>query len=415
MNFDNIKDYRLQKYLRKAIMNQKNSNHRFILRTLYHCGERAGSDITGVAVAANKRHSRIIGAKMCKNSWACPVCSAIQMSKKAAQISAAIDALKDTHNAIMITFTVFHSKNDTCQQIFDLLYKTWAKVTYVSRNTDGKLSRFGKFLKDLDIKHRVRCGEATYTPNGWHPHFHCLFWVPKKNFDKVLKYEESLREAWREAQEKVMGQIYGYAKYNAFYESERLHGEAAAGVYISKADGKPTIQKSSDYLCGWGADKELTGNYQKQATNPDSLTMYQLLEKASNGDKQAEELYLEFARYIIEFKHRRADISRTGLKEIIQNYINSNGYKEVMKKKRMQYAEDAGAWQLVAWFSKEDWYKIYNSDIDAVAEILALARLPDGYNLICKFLAENNIDCHPLPYDPIGYCEEMTKLFSQAA
>lgn len=411
MNYDNVKDYRAQKALKKFI---NSSSKSFVLRTLANCGNVSSSAISGMSIIANHRHSRVVGAKMCGNSWACPVCTAIKMSRCAARIAAAIDALQETHNAIMITFTIFHSKNDSCQQAFDLLYNTWVRFT--KRNLKERTGGLGTFMTDCEIRHRVRVGEVTFTENGWHPHFHCLFWVPKKHFNKVLSYEQKLRDDWRRCEQIEMKKIYGYAKYNAFYESEKLHGEAAAGVFISKCNGQPVIQKSSDYLCGWGADKELTGNYLKEATCTTSRTPYQLLNDAMNGDQTAIQLYLEFAEYIILHKRRRFDFGRaSGLRQIIQQQINSAGYKEVMKKKRTQYRADAGEWRLVIWFSSAQWSEICridnNLDFSLIALLMCLAKYNDGYEMICEVLRLHNLPTG-LNYDPVGYHDAFVRMIN---
>lgn len=407
MNYDNIKDYRLQKALKKSIAQSGKS---FALRTLEQCCSRSANPVNGVAILSNSSHTRIYGARMCKNSWACPICSAVQASKIAARLAAGLDALKETHNAIMITFTIFHSKNDSCKQAFDLLFETWVAFTANRHRYSG----YGKFLSDLNIVHHARCSEVTYSENGWHPHFHCLFWVPKENFNKVLAYENMLVEAWRTSQERVMKRIYGYTKYNAFYESERLH-PSQRGVFISKSEGNPIIMKSSDYLCGWGADSEATGNYRKEATCKTSRSMYQLLTDGANGDKTAMDLYLEFAEYVIKHKRRRWDLGRSGLKAIIGNYINSEGYREVMKKKRIQYLDEKGAWHLVAWFSSEQWSKICWTDntlnFSLVTLILCMSKYPNAHELICEILQLHRIPpC--LNYDPIGYVDNFIDILN---
>lgn len=408
MNYDNIKDYRLQKKFKKIIIE---SGKGFNLRTFLQCGHVSASERLGVSIIKNHKHTRIVGAKMCRNSWACPVCSAIQMSKTAGRIAAAIDALSKTHYAIMITFTVFHSINDTCAQVFDLLYSAWGEFF-----KDRRRSKLGLFLNRLEIKHYVRCAEVTHSNNGWHPHFHCLFWVPKKYINSVLQYEEPLRISWRHFQERVMKKIWGYTKYNAFEESETLHGEGAAGVYISKNNGKPTIQKSSDYLCGWGADKELTGNFQKKATGENSRTPYQILQDIyDKDDLNDKKLYLEFAEYVIKNKRRRFDFGRNGLQGIINNFINATEYREVMKKKRIQYREGAGAWELVIWFTSIQWLQISRIDrtvnFSLIELILCFAKYENGYDLINELLKVWQIPSG-LNFDPVGYHDAFINLLN---
>lgn len=409
MNYDNIKDYRLHKFLKKAIVS---AGKGFVLRTLTHCAEVSVNPAAGVAILSNSRYSRLFGARMCKNSWACPICSAVQSSRYAARIAAALDALKDKYNAIMITFTIFHSKQDSCQQAFDLLFETWKR--FADKGTGERNGGLSTFLHDLNIKHRVRCAEVTYSENGWHPHFHCLFWVPKSKFASVLSYEEKLVESWRTCQEKTMKKVYGYTKYNAFYESEKLH-PSQRGVFISKVNNKPIIQKSSDYLCGWGADNEAVGNYLKQASSKNSRTPYQLLQAGYDGDQKAIQLYLEFAEYVITHKRRRFDFSRTGINAIVQNYINSSEYREVMKKKFIQFRADGAKWHLVSWFSNEQWRALCRTDsqldFSLLTLILCLAKYSNGHEMINEVLTLHNLPIS-LNYDPLGYVNSLIEILN---
>lgn len=410
MNYDNVKDYRLLGHVQKLISECPKHSTRVSLRSMRVCCHKPAKYVAGITLIANSKHSRLVNAHTCNNAWACPVCSAIKMSRYAAKIAAAIDALKKTHAALMFTFTIFHSKNDSCRQAFDVLFETW-KLFMSGRGKGNGL--VPNFLADMEIKHRVRCGEVTYSENGWHPHFHCLFWVPYSKLNQVLDYENKLRARWRECQAAAMKKIYGYAKYNAFAESEKLHGEIAAGVYISKNDkGQPAIMKSSDYLCGWGADKELTGNYRKEATSKNSRTPFQLLQCSFDGDQMASQLFLELAEYVVLAKRRRVDFSRTGLAAIIQNHMNSEGYKTVMKKKRTQYLEEMGDWHLVCWFSSELWSKICFENL--VPDIMELGYQQNAYDLICKLLLKFNIKEMPLRYDPIGDGTNFLKLLQAA-
>lgn len=417
MQYDLVRDYDLQKILWNAIK-ELPTHKQFSLRTLINCCHKTANPTTGVAILSNGKFSNMYGARMCKNSWVCPVCSAIQMSKAATKIAAAIDSLNESHFAIMLTFTVFHSKADTCEQVFDLLFDTWTRFT---RNRFD--DTYGNFLNDLEIKHYVRCAEVTYSKNGWHPHFHCLYFVPKKNYEKIIGWEMKLREIWRNRQEKAMKKIYGYVKYNAFYESETKHGEIAAGVYISKDENKKPIKmKSSDYVCGWGADKEITGNFQKKATDPNSKTPYQLLQDMKNDDETAKNLYLELANYIITHKRRRVDFDRHGIKQIISNYLQSQKYLEVMKKKHSKImAEQAGKkWKVVIWFSKDDWLKICRKDFEVnyslIFIMLCLGKYDDGYYLIKEFLEVNDVKTSALDFDPVGFYEQLaTKLNAEIA
>lgn len=414
MFYDTVKDYRLQKFFKAKINALPNMKDRYILRNYAHCGHRINDEIAGVSIIANKKSAKVVGVSMCNNAWACPICSAIKMSKYASRIACAIDALKKEYVPIMVTFTIFHSKNDSCEQAFELLYKTWEKFRSDKHTKKKKCGVFGRFLLDCNIKHYVRCTEVTYSLNGWHPHIHSLFFVPRDKLKLAAEYEIKLRETWRAHQEKAMKLIYGKVKDISLYMSDTGNFSNSVGVYFSKDDeGNLIEQKSSDYLCGWGADSEVTGNYRKEATSKTSRTPYQLLSDwKEKNDEQAGEKFLEFAKYVVKWKRRRADFSRSGINAIVQNYKNSEGYKEVLKKKATEIADAAGEWKLVAWFSRDLWLEICDKNL--MSDIIILSLEKDGFYLIVDFLKKNNFTEFPLNYDPIGYSDLVINAFNVA-
>lgn len=411
-----VKDYHLQRLLKKAIMN---SSYFHSLKTLLNCGLKAQKN--GVSILTNGVQARIFGSQLCKNTWACPICSAVYMSKQATKIAAAIDALETKgYAAIMITFTVYHDKGESCEHVTQLLYKTWENFTRsrISANKRGDV--FGNFRGELGILHSVRVAEITYGENGWHPHFHCLYFVPKANAQKTLEYEQALQERWRYCMERQQKKLLGYVKTAALGLSDIKHDFKTPTPYISKNDdGTIRVMKSSDYLCGWGADYELTGNYRKQASHEGHLTPYQMLQAADQNEDDFNKympLYLEFAHAMIKHRRRRFDYSRNGLNAIIQNHMNSQGYKEMLAQKKMSYkeAKKNEKWYVVCWFTPQQWLSLCQIDlfeeIPAIEILLSLARAPDAFDLICELMRVYNIS-EPLMYDPTNtaysYLQEM--------
>ena len=380
--FDNeeISDYRYLKAIRHRI-DTLEFDKKLLLNSVYHCGSKVvGNDaFHSVALVANKKTARFYGNTSCKSPWCCPVCTARKMAKYASKMSAALDALKGTHNAAMITFTIPHLNYMTCEEVTEILYNTWkAFVVHGNKLRVGsKNDIFSKFMESTESSHRVRVTEYTWGKNGWHPHFHCLFWFPKKHWDEILSWEAELSDRWLTLAERYTNKqlLKRFSKEQAEVKKKNIADQVATmfketarenkGVWISKENGKPIIQKSSMYLCGWGADKETTGNYKQKACAEGHYTWQQILAKAADeNDEKFWRLFFEYAIATRKARHARVNFSvHSGLCKIIVEHQNSEGFKEILKKKNTELEDKVGKWQLVCWFTKKSWEGIYYNDL----------------------------------------------------
>lgn len=423
---EEISDHRLQHFYQKKIA--ENPEDKKLLTSQLYCGSRVLKSLghlPAVFVFANKEQARFWGMTTCKNAWSCPVCSAKQMSKYAADIAAAIDAINQpNHNqaAIMITFTIPHTRNMTCAETTEILFNTWkdliqrgnknVQCSYYLRTTGERKysgtkgnNPFASFCETFNCKHRVRVGEFTWGEHGWHPHFHCLFWVDKNKIQETIKWQEILQERWYHLAKKNTLKTWNKMfPDNRENNLKRVHimyqnlDKDSNGVYISTdKNGKVIIQKSSMYICGWGADKELTGNYRAKATHENHMTPHQILEKAyeSQGDERDKwlNLYMEFARTVrIKRRNRIKWSCNSGIKQIIQQWKTTQGYREVLKKKAIQQAKNVGEWVPIGWLDEKSWLQIclLNRTTPIKAGLLEICK--EGcYELIDDYLAPYNI------------------------
>lgn len=432
---DNVHDHRLLNKLKKYLF--AHPNIMLQLKATAYCGSRIirqPGNIPLVYVLKNKADAKVYGMATCKNSWFCPTCSVKQMSKYAATIACAIDALKQPkYNqwAFMITFTVPHTSGMSCEETTEILYNTWkdfithgnknqhvkyyAKEKLFSREGDYvlKVSKrklndpFSSFCETFNCKHRVRVGEFTYGKHGWHPHFHCLFWVDAKDFDLVKGWQDSLNERWLSLAKKHTLKIWNKKFPDKKSENatrlqimyDRMNIEESKGCYISTDEhGKVIRQESSMYICGWGADKELTGNYQNKATAEGHYTPLQLLEQADDTNNYME-LFIEYALATRRKKHCRINWSaRSGIHEIIAQWKLTQTYQEVLKKKYTQAQENVGKWEIIYWFNEKQWRQIcfYETTTNLLTKILEATRASptrkEAQDQIEKLLIENCIE-----------------------
>lgn len=411
-----------QRYLAKNKPNDK------LLKRFRLCGSQqadVGLIKKSTVVMSNGKHSHFIGLARCNNSWACPVCTAKKMAEYGGRIACAIDALSTQYNqyAVMVTFTLPHTKNMSCWESLEILHDTWFKfanssISKMKRKyklkdgtektyyTDSGRNAFSKMRVELNIKHLVRVFEVTYgEDNGWHPHIHALLWIPKENFNKVVDYEESLNELWWRCAKRVAKKFYT-EKHIAEYlypDYKKATKDGHKSVYISRnKDGKPRIQKSSNYLIdGWSGDLELTGSYKQKTARNGHYTPRQLLVRAYENPNERDKLLKLYAEYARATSGRkRVNFSNTGINDIVKNWKSSHEYIESLKKKYMDKV--AAPFKLVTWFTEEQWLAItiLDREIYIRAKILELAKLPDGKVRITDELLKYNIDIRNNPEHP---------------
>lgn len=403
--FDDFQSHTLQHYLKNKI-NQSKVYH-YKLRQLANCGV-VGEITNGVHILSNGTDTRILGVKMCGHSWVCPACTAKKMAKYSRRVGAAIDALANQgYAAFMITFTIFHTKTMTCKQTYNLLRETFHTMTKKGNWKRKKKDNSGyyvsggiwnNFIREFDIKHTIKTLEVTYGEHGWHPHIHMLFFVKKHRLQEIASWEEKLITYWNEHTDRVAKKMFQPKQYEVrkFLESKVNRPDAEhQSVYISKNDNGEILKvQSGDYLCGWGGNNELTGGTKCLKTaKKDNLTPLQMLQKAYDLEylqpKQSRRylrLYLHLAWFLISNRVHRIDFSRTGLNAITQNWINSEGYKELYKKKCQSL--DVAPYHTVCWLTLRTWREVcYINDylqFPIIPLIVRFATYDNGYDLICE-------------------------------
>lgn len=412
-------DHRLLHYLQKRIR-QLPLAEQFLYRSTLYCGSKVSRlphMHEGVFLLSNGEDSRLFGLNTCKNSWYCPACAAKVMSKYAANIACLIEALEEKGQwAFMLTLTIPHTSGISCEESTEILYQSWKDFNvhgnknqhskYYSRKDKKRVKMivsdkknkdvFASFCEEFHCIHRVRVAEYTWGEHGWHPHFHTLFFVDKTKFQKVKEWQDKIAERWQAIVRKNTLKM--WKKLNPDKSIQGINNRwefmlTQSGDYQRKSpmayisvdkSGKVIRQRSSNYICGWGADKELTGNVSNKAAHDGHLTPYQILEKAAEGNEKMWDLYFQYMQAVRKKLHRRINFSK-GAKQIIQKWKQTKAYKEYIKKKHMQDKRDK--WELVCWFTSKQWSKIceINEDTPIISNILYLATKRDK-ELIAYYL-----------------------------
>lgn len=404
-----ILDYRLLNYLQRQILPTLPNKTAF--KTLATCNNIILTTPYGqtpdvqVMKSDQGKAAKFWGIGHCGNTFYCPVCETHNMAKHALKIGAAIDGLKEKKNkvAFMLTLTVIHHNRMKCEDLVEILFDAWKRfkggLGVKGKNKNHTMLKFCREFKCTDY---VRAFEITYsTSKGWNPHFHCLFWVDKKRLQKVAKWEQTMRTTWRtvlanawakhfanqpghaDTHDKKTSTDYWQGVFNrlhTFAAKKAKIGKAsqrnvdASGLWISKTKtGKIRQAVSSNYIAGWGSDRELTGKPRKEASGENSRTMYQLLDDASKGDELAKEKYIEFMQTMKAHHHRRVMYSKT-LVKFIREYTANKEYKAEVLKKTLS---DRPTWYSLISICPKDWRKILQlereNDLHLRTDILYLA------------------------------------------
>lgn len=405
-----IQDYQQQRKMQKYGNENLGIKEKVFLKSLLKCGKvvvRRYDDAKAVALMKNNKTARFTGLNSCKSPWCCPVCTSRQMARYATKIGCAIDALKEQGlAAVMITFTVPHTSGFTCEQTTEILYNCWKAFTIHGNKVQGSAvnDAFSNFMAEFGSKHRVRVCEYTWGLKGWHPHFHCLFWFPANRVNEILEWEGRLRERWLELCKRytIRQLLIGYPETQRKTVREQVKtrvrimysklSDEPSGVWISKSNGKVTVAESSTYICGWGANREVTGNYQNKATKEGHYSWQQILQLAIDGDTTHDwwKLFFEYAMATRKYRHARINFSvHSGLSRIIVAYQNTAQYKLVLKKNAEENRKTYGIWKTVCWFTVAQWKSICCNELEI--EILKLATLDDNIQKITELLRLHDI------------------------
>ena len=422
-------DYTLQHYLRRLI-DTLTPDEKKQLKNVRCCGMDVNRNLGGahVFVLSNGSSAKFAGLMHCKNTFCCPVCSAVKMEEYRSEIASAMDALRDEYFCFMMTFTVPHLRYMSCRETTDILCETWKWFRQTNLCDDGKSWHIYKAFKaEVGVKHFVKVMEYTWGNNGWHPHYHCVFWIPRGNEGKVLSWQKRLNDFWTKlARNRTISY---WKKHDLHGETDKDKEELLEGLYKYTSDEYPALRISEDkgklfectsshYLAGWGTDNELTGNVQKKASTEGHYTPYQILDKAAHEhNNEMAKLYIDFCLSVTKKPVRhRVNFSKTGLRDIVKAWREKYGYTSRGKKK----PEEEKPMEVVAFFDEKQWYAICLKEV--------LYRVPVRGNILYlavhdKRLMEEyifSLGLPPLTYDNDDlkykfYVEEVLKIYNSQA
>lgn len=151
------------------------------LRTLAHAGltqpspsvGKCGLPLTkGVGVRHRAESGGFRGIQHCGSVWTCPNCAARIGAHRAQELAAGIDAhLANDGGVVMVTVTVRHKATDSLKKVRRAVVSAWSAATS------------GCVWKDhremIGLVGYTRSAEVTHGENGWHLHFHVLWFLDR--------------------------------------------------------------------------------------------------------------------------------------------------------------------------------------------------------------------------------------------
>lgn len=201
----------------------------------------------------------LAGLQTCSSVWSCPVCAAKICAGRADELR---HAIKTWHGnpgnyTYMMTLTVRHGMGDDLRALRQGIANAMRSMCSGRGRT---------WRQDLGVVHYCRALEATYGENGWHPHLHVLLFGTREldHHDRDL-----MATLWRNAVMRTLGPDY-----------DPEHARACT----------LTTHYKDTYIVKMGL--ELTG-ITKAAKNG-NITAWQLLQRATQGDRQAVALRQNF-------------------------------------------------------------------------------------------------------------------------
>ena len=218
----------------------------------------------------------------CYSVWNCPICSMTITEGRRTELKQGLSNwIGGGGSVYLVTFTNSHHKGDDLDDLLQGQKKAFKKF--------WEKTKVKNMLKCLGYKGRIVATEVTWgETNGWHPHYHMLFFfdhhIDANGLQSFLALE--WQAACKKAGLKAPDLVHGVDVQNGTY----------AAQYVSK----------------WGLEEEVTKGHLKKGLNG-SLTPFDLL-RGSGSNNHFKTLFKQFADV---FKGKQQLVWSKGLKELL--------------------------------------------------------------------------------------------------
>lgn len=156
---------RARRYGRRSLLWDVSS-----IQRVRKCGRVTRSPDGLVGVMAGPNGAGLSGLCTCGSIWACPVCNAKVMARRALELGCAVAAWHAQGGATVFgTSTLRHHQGDRLAPLWDGLSRSWSDTT--------RGNPWLRRKESLGIAGFARAVEGNVGRNGWHVHLHWLLFV----------------------------------------------------------------------------------------------------------------------------------------------------------------------------------------------------------------------------------------------
>lgn len=278
----------------------------------------------GVSLDNETQEAHYHGRLACGSVWICPNCGSRIGYERADELRTAVDNFyqSSTGSVVFVTFTVPHIRRYGLEKSLDGISKAYQGM--------GQSRVFKDLMRSFGSMGAVRSVEITYGKNGWHPHFHVVYFLndlSPEDFTSLQSLRMRLFAIWEKMVKK--GQL-GDPSFEAFdlqlvsrdsgaeigaYVAGGtwdISDEMSKGQFKTPLDGGLTIQ---DIMEG-AASYELTSE------------QWSRLEEAKRADLDSDEPLI--TKEFFGHRARVANLSHTQLIALFREYASvTKGRKQM--------------------------------------------------------------------------------------
>lgn len=266
-------------------------NHTTIQR-VRNCGRAVQAGTGNVSLLRYPSGQMVAtGLQSCKSIWACPVCSARVVERRAVQLQKVVETWHQRGGRVgFLTLTVRHTARQSLSEVWQLVMDSWRRLvgstawrTYQKNWGVPLPGRGGRVLPRIPT---VRTVEVTHGRHGWHVHLHLLVFFDGGGDSRARwgAISGSMVALWAEKVRSFGGRV-DVSKGTC---AELIDPDADASARIGDYLAKAVFVGSSDHSAiHW----EAAGGRAKTSERTGGSTPWELLDAASRGDQKAAKLW----------------------------------------------------------------------------------------------------------------------------
>jgi len=298
------------------------------------------------------------GVQTCGSSTADPVCSGVIYDYRRSEVAAALTWAREAgYKVLFLTLTASHGPEMALEPFSDALGEAM-RLVYEGRP-------WRDFKRSCGYLGAIKGMEVTYGKNGWHPHFHLLWFCERGSVGDVQAYVD---QAWSSALARVG--LSGLRGIRAMVKDSSM----TAAEYIAKFD----------HIRAWDLDAEVTMWTRKVGNKQKGLTPWDFLRlglSGEPGEPLVERARVLFREYAAALKGKHPLQFSPGLKARV-------GLADVSEEEIAAGDANTQALTVLAYIPVAQFRRIVANDIRG--ELLAIAGRGD-VGAVVGFLASMSI------------------------